>query len=211
MSFLNKLFKSTPAPPPQPEMPVGESFDSFKGKIYPWVKVMFDKDSSNKGTAIPGLKIDVVMKPWLGDLAIFYAVDRGNMFSLMQQKDMPPGMSLDELHNIAVDNLEKDIQFKLRETNFGGYGFTAGGDHEAGAICVPGIWKWVAGELNDSLVVAVPAKDLIMLVPAGNPEKVETLKNLVAEFHKTGQRLLTKQLYHYDSASANWTLYYKGE
>lgn len=211
MSFLKKLFKLTPTPPVQPQVE-NEPFDSFKEKIYPWVKVMLnDGDNSNTGTTIPGLKIDIVMKSWLGDLAIFYAVDRGNMFSLMQQKDVPAGMSVDELHEIAVTNLERDIQFKLMETNFGGHGIVAGGDHEAGAICLPGIWQWIAGELKDNLVVAVPAKDLVFLVPAGDAEKIATLKDLVTEFHKTGERLLSKQLFHYANDSGTWTLFAKAD
>lgn len=127
-----------------------------------------------------------------GDLVIFYVVDDGYDFGMLFKRDLPKHLTEEELHQIAVNNLERDIEYKLHETNFGGYGLIAGGNHEAGAICLPGIWNWLSEHIDNDLIVAVPAKDLVMMVPANDTDKISNLKIAVYETFKNGQRLLTK-------------------
>ena len=205
MSFLKKLFRphaKSPTPTDKPEI----KFEDFKEKIYPWIKVTVqDNEPAPPGEFI--FKVELMMKPWLGNLVIFYAVDEGHAFSLLQKNQVPPEMSVDELNRLAVENLSRDVEFQFRETNFGGHGFIAGGDHETGSLCLPEIWKWCATELGDDLIVAVPAKDIVMMVRASDEEKIDQLKTFVTELHATGERLLTKQLYRYDAESQQWSIY----
>ena len=205
MSFLKKLFRPNPKSSTSTDKPEIK-FEDFKQKIYPWIKVTVqDAESVPPGEFM--FKVDLMMKPWLGNLVIFYAVDEGQAFSLLQKNQVPPEMSVDELHRLAVENLSRDIEFQFRETNFGAYGFIAGGDHETGSLCLPEIWKWCAAEIGDDLIVAVPAKDIVMMVRASEEEKIGLLKRFVAELHATGERLLTKQLYRYDAESEQWSMY----
>ena len=207
MSFLKKIFSKSP----QVDKDISETesiFASHKDKIYPWIKVTFsDEDPRNTATQITLTGEDSpISRVWLGDLAIFYVADTGDSFQVLLERDLPQDVSKEQLHNLAVDNLNRDIEFKLHETNFGGHGLIAGGDHEAGSICLPGIWDWLAEHLNDSLIVGVPAKDLVIMVPESDTDKIANLKIFVHEIFKEGERLLTKNVFRFDRETKKWTI-----
>ncbi len=184
-------------------------FEEISTKIYPWIKVKFDLDD-NQGTS-ESLDLDFanspVLRPWLGDLIVMYAVDQGDRFDILQNRQVPAEITLADIERIALENLARDVQFRFVETGFGGHGLLAGGDHETGALCWPGIWEWCAAQINDDLVVAAPAKDLLMMVPASDLGKIGALIQFVEDFFVNGTRLLTKQLYHFDRSSLQWTIY----
>lgn len=207
MSFLKKIFSKSPQV--DKNIPDTESiFESHKDKIYPWIKVTFsDDDPRNTPTQITLTGDDSpVSRVWLGDLAIFYVADTGNSFQILLERDLPQDVSKEQLHNLAVDNLNRDIEFKLHETNFGGHGLIAGGDHEAGSICLPGMWDWLTEHLNDSLIVGVPSKDLVIMVPESDTDKIANLKIFVHEIFKKGERLLTTNIFRFDRETKEWTI-----
>ncbi len=185
-------------------------FDEVRNKIYPWIKVMYAPNET-----VPNSKHEIELKgqdepitqEWLGNLSIFYAVDEGNSFNLLLKRELPDSITVEELHKIATTNLERDVEFKFNQTNFGAAGLIAGGDHEAGALCLPSVWEWCSNQYHDNLIVAVPAKDMVLMVPASDKEKIDSLENFVTEFFKNGERLLTKQLYLYDKSNGKWTIW----
>ncbi|GAA3954391.1 DUF1444 family protein [Chitinophaga oryziterrae] len=186
-----------------------DSFEFHKDEIYPWVKVLMDDNTSE--TAATELKLvgenTPVYRKLLGDLAIFYVVDNGDNFRILLKRDLPKHLTEEALHQIAINNLEKNIKYKLHKTNFEGYGLIADGNHEAEAICLPEIWDWLSGHFDNNLIVAVPAKDLIMMVPANDTDKISNLKIAVYETFKNNQRLLTKTLFHFYKESKEWKLW----
>lgn len=207
MSFLKTILSKTPQV--DKDIPETESiFETHKDKIYPWIKVTFsDSDPRNTPTQITLAGDDSpISRVWLDDLAIFYVADTGNSFQVLLERDLPQDVSKEQLHNLAVDNLNRDIEFKIHETNFGGHGLIAGGDHEAGSICLPGMWDWLTEHLNDSLIVGVPAKDLVVMVPESDTDKVANLKIFVHEIFKEGERLLSRNIFRFDRETKEWTI-----
>jgi uncharacterized protein YtpQ (UPF0354 family) len=186
------------------------TIDDIKDKIYPWIKVVYEP-----GETVLDSKHEIdlkqddqpIMKTWLGNLAVFYAVDTGDNFSLIQTRDLTDYWTIDQIHEISLENLQRDIEFKFSKTNFGGHGLIAGGDHEAGSLCLTDIWDWCAENINDNLIVAVPAKDMVMMVPESDKDKIEKLKEMVTDLFQGGERLLTKQLYKFDRQESNWTVW----
>jgi uncharacterized protein YtpQ (UPF0354 family) len=184
--------------------------DEIKDKIYPWVKVVYRPDDP-----IPDPKNEMdledddrpIAKSWLGNLSILYAVDNGDSFSLIQKSDLTDYWTTERIHEISVDNLQRDVEFKLTKTTFGGHGLVAGGDHEAGSLCLTEIWDWCAENINDNLIVAVPAKDMVIIVPENDNEKIDKLKEMVTDIFQDGDRLLTKQLYKFDRQKSTWSLW----
>lgn len=206
MSFI-KIFSKTPKV--DKDIPETESiFETYKGKIYPWIKVTFsDDDPRNTPTRLTLTGDESpINKVWQGDLSIFYVADTGDSFQVLLERNLPQNFSKEQLHNIAIDNLTKDIEFKLHETNFGGHGLIAGGDHEAGSLCLPEMWDWLTEHLDDSLIVGVPAKDLVIMVPESDTEKVANLKIFVHEIFKEGERLLTRNIFRFDRETKEWTI-----
>lgn len=184
-------------------------FETHKTKIYPWIKVFFTGEGDPRNTAN---QIDLkgedalIKKDWLGDLGILYVADMDNRFQVLLERDLPKGMTKEELHQLAIDNLNRDIEFKLHAADFGGHMLTAGGDHEAGSICLLEMWDWLAEHFNDNLIVGIPAKDLVILVPETDADKITNLKIFVHEIFKSGERLLTKNIFRFDRNSRKWTI-----
>ena len=130
----------------------------------------------------------------------------GDSFQVLLERDLPNNVTTEELHELAVENLNRDIEFKLHDANFGGHGLIAGGDHEAGSICLPGMWDWLVEHLNDNLIVGIPAKDIVVMVPERDTDKVVSLKIFVREIFKTGERLLTTNIFRVDRETKEWTI-----
>ena len=186
------------------------NFDEIKNKIYPWIKVLFESSTSDAPlTNEIELKEDEqpIMQTWLGDLVIFYVIDEGDSFNVLLKRDLPTNLTVAELHDMAITNLDRDVEFKFNETRFGGHGLIAGGNHEAGSLTLKGIWNWCANDIQDNLIIAVPAKDIIMMVPENDIAKINALKDFVTEIFKDGERLLTKQLFRFDKSNSTWTLW----
>jgi uncharacterized protein YtpQ (UPF0354 family) len=207
MSLFKKLFSKTP------QVDKGNAvtqsiIETHRNKIYPWVKVFFTGDDPRNTSIQIELKgkDSLIKKDWLADLGILYVADMENSFQVLLERDLPNGMTTEELHQIAVDNLNRDIEFKLHDTNFGGYGLVAGGDHEAGSICLRNMWDWLTEHLNDNLIVGIPAKDIVVMVPESDSDRIANLKIFVHEMFKDGERLLTKHIFKFDRQTKEWTI-----
>jgi uncharacterized protein YtpQ (UPF0354 family) len=131
------------------------------------------------------------------DLLCFYGVDKGSHFELILQRQLPENIGIEELDKYAHDNLLNYISGKtnIQQTAFGGIGFTCGGEYEAALVTIPEIWDMVFERLGDSVVFAVPAKDMIVFVNAANQPAIDGLKNLVDKIHEGGDLLLSRQLF----------------
>jgi uncharacterized protein YtpQ (UPF0354 family) len=207
MSFLKNIFKK----PPQVDTDNSITepiFNLYNDKIYPWVKVTFTDDDPNDNLTQLSLTggDSPIFKKWLGDLAIFYVADTGDNFQILLERDLPVDITKEALHQLAVDNLNRDIEFKLHDTNFGGHGLIAGGDHEAGSICLPEMWDWLTNHLSDNLIVGIPSKDLVIIVPESDNDKISKLKKFVHDIFKNGERLLTRNIFRYDREAKEWTI-----
>ena len=207
MSFFKSLFNRPNKS--QTEIPTEESyFDKNKQKIYPWIKVMLPDDESLTDNVLQLTAEDSpIMKLWIDDLFISYVFDVGYGFRVIAQRDLPNSVTVEQLHSIAVENLNRDIEFKLLDTESSGYMLTAGGNHEAGSVCLPGTWDWLADHFGDSLYVAVPAKDLVLLVPKSDTAKLENLKVFVNDIFQKGDRLLTRNIFEYDGETKKWKIF----
>ncbi len=190
--------------------PATESFfHTHEDKIYPWVKVFFTNDDDPR---IAPIQFDFkgedapIRKGWLGDLMIIYVADMGDRFQVILERDLPRNITKDELHQLAIDNLNRDIEFTLHTTDFGGYMLIAGADHESGSICLLNVWTWLADYFNDNLIVGIPAKDLVFLVPESDTDKLSNLEIMVHETFKDGERLLTKNIFRFDRQKKEWTI-----
>jgi len=207
MEFFKSIFNKSPKADTE-QRHRDKSFAKHKDKLYPWVKVLLSDNEPQLTENVIELKEDEspIFRDWIDDLTISYVFDMGDSFQVLLKRDLPANISADELHAIAVENLDRDNEFMLRDTNFGGYMLTAGGNHEAGAICLPRVWQWLADHLNDSLVVGIPAKDLVLLVPKSDTDKVDSLKEFVQDIFIAGERLLTRNIFEYNKDTTEWSV-----
>tara|TARA_R100001132_G_C3266891_1_gene89576 strand:- start:946 stop:1524 length:579 start_codon:yes stop_codon:yes gene_type:complete len=175
-------------------------------KVYPWVKCKLDSNVDADINFDPNNQ--PVFKDWLGNLRVFYAIDFGDHVSIIFENDVPEYYSIDEIHKIAISNLERDIEFKLGKLNFeGGYGILAGGDYEASSIMIKKIWNQIGNELQEDLIVGIPAKDLVFFAKASDLNAIFEIVNSIKEIFKSNENFLSKSLFIYKHKSKKWSLY----
>lgn len=177
-----------------------KEFDKISRKIYPVIKVQTVQNESDSVFNMSG-ENEPVFRKIGGDLLCFYGIDKETHFELLLKKNLPETISLEKLDSITQENLFKEIEnnLKIHETDFGGFGFTCGGEYEAALLTLPGIWELIVERLGKSVVFNVPSKDLIMFVSSENLEGIEGLKNVNKEIFKGGERLLSNQLFKYEN------------
>ncbi|HTJ14195.1 MAG TPA: hypothetical protein VL547_19285 [Dinghuibacter sp.] len=184
-------------------------FDEAKNDVIPWIKVTYPFTRDNCRDSVQQLfqgENMPVFQFWLDDLCIFYAVEKNDRYEFLLQKDMPKGMSLEALHKMAVRNLDRDISFELGKAHFGGYALIAGGNHESASVCLPHVWEWLCGELDDNLIVSIPAKHQVYICPERDQDNIVNMKILVHEYFKKGDRLLTRNIFRVDRRTLEWTV-----
>ncbi|MGS2727213.1 DUF1444 family protein [Psychroserpens sp. BH13MA-6] len=184
----------------QEKSKVDKEFKSISSKIFPVIKVATSENHKEADFEFIG-DDQPVFKTIAGDLLCFYGIDKGSHFELLQKRQMPENIGIEELDQFAHDNLIKFVADKtqIHNTSFGGIGFSCGGDHEASLMTLPEIWSMINEKLGESIVFAVPAKDLIVFVESSNEQSVEGLKSMIEEIHKDGERLLSKKLFTYEN------------
>ena len=64
----------------------------------------------------------------------------------------------------------------------------AGGDFEAEALCLPGIWEDCSEALQDDLLIAVPTKDMVLFTRAGNKKSIRKMINRRRKYLKRIKR-----------------------
>jgi len=179
---------------------IEKEFRKISEKIYPVIKVQSNDFDSETVIEMIG-ENEPVFKKIAGNLLCFYGIDKGTHFELLLKKNIPKTISIEKLDSISQENLLKEIENKLQihQTEFGGYGFTCGGEYEATLLTLPRIWKIIIEKLGNSIVFNVPSKDLIMFVSSDNKKGIEGLKNINNEIHKNGERLLSRNLFKYEN------------
>ena len=181
-------------------------FEDIEDRIFPWIKAAV-ADSSGDGGADAALPVDLVILDFMADLIITFAVDDGESFTLLQRRDVPEGMSDDDLFALAQKNLTEQVEFTLSGTSYGGYGILAGGDHETGALCLDFIWDAIAKQAGEDLVVAVPARDCLFMALASDPDQVEAMTTIAGDIFTQGERPLTDTLFLFHAATRSFSVY----
>ena len=177
-----------------------KEFNKISVKIYPVIKVQTVQNESDSVFKM-SRENEPVFRKIAGDLLCFYGIDKETHFELLLKKNLPETISIEKLDSISQENLFKEIENKLiiQQTDFGGYGFTCGGEYEAALLTLPGIWELIVERLGESIVFNVPSKDLFMFVSSENLKGIDGLKNVNKEIFKGGERLLSNHLFKYEN------------
>ncbi len=174
-----------------------KEFNKSGAKIFPVVKV---ETSGGSGKTIEfTAENQPVFKKIAGDLLCFYGIEKADNFVLLTKSQIPSTISMDDLDSIAKENLLTEVQknLKIHKTDFGGLGFTCGGNHEAALILLPEIWGVLIEKLGENIVFGVPAKDMSIFVNSDQIDSVSKLQEMINDIHKDGSRLLSKKMFKY--------------
>ena len=207
MLFLKKLFAKDGIDGRETSLSSPNFFDEARNNIYPWIKVTYPFTRENCRDSVKQLFESAnmpVFQFWLDDLCIFYAVERKDRYEFLLQKDLPKGISIEDVHGMAFRNLNRDVSFELGQAPFGGYALMSGGDHESTAICLPHVWDSICDELKDNLIVGIPAKNKVLIAAEKDVDSVSNMKIFIHEHFKKGDHLLSRNIFRVDRSNLEW-------
>lgn len=159
------------------EKEILEGFEKMKELIYPCIKPMDTESKFEVEREGETITIDLPHLPFFAGLSVFFAFDDVEMFQLIQRRQIPNQMKEEELLQIAMKNLLKDYPFELFEADYGGYALRSNPDHTSSYILLQPLWNKIANQdLDDDLILVVPARDIILFIKASEKEKLHALK-----------------------------------
>jgi uncharacterized protein YtpQ (UPF0354 family) len=172
-----------------------EEFGRLQAKIYPIVKISITEETE------PIIKYKENEGPIFekigGDLLLFFGLDRESYYELVSYNDFPPEITLDTLKKLAINNLIELVgdNIQLSNTNFGGKMLTCGYNFESSLILVDQLWDNIRINLGYEFVLAIPAKDLLLIAKKEDTTEIKKLKQSIDEIHKDGEFLLSKKIF----------------
>lgn len=183
-------------------------------RVYPRLKGLFNDEFPDPLGASKGQEFSLegedalVYKDFAPGLGVFYALDEGSMFTYVQFKHLPEGMNVDVLHETAVLNMAKAFSEDIKMYGVEGdvLMLTNGGDFEATLMLLDELWPQMESHFEDSVCVAVPAKDLIFISATHQEEGREVLRKLVRRYFNEQETpgLLVRHIY--ELKDGRWNL-----
>lgn len=173
------------------------NLNDYTDKIYPRIFLLDELKEEVLQTLGDDADIDAdfpIYHLWLKDIALGFVVDRGDKYTFISKAHLGTEMTEEELSTLAFKNFQRDFEFRLVQTIFGGFCFDGDPDHCATALFVPAIWNWVVAYFGKDLVVAFPSYDLLFFTTADDEEGITNLK---IELYKIDGMEIEKRLKNY--------------
>lgn len=181
-------------------------FENIKNKIYPWVKETLVDHAALNGKFIS--EKDTPIVSFVGDLMVIFVIERGeDKFEILKDNMLPPEADIEALYQIACQNLVRDVKFIISNTMYGGFGILADGHHEASSLCFKHIWSLCAEKLEDDIVIMVPAKDMVLFVPASNKKQIEDMHAYGLEAYNRNKDKISDKLYFFSKDKKELMVY----
>ena len=115
-------------------------------------------------------------------LLVVYLIDEGSHFSYVQQRQLAAaGLTEDELHVAAIENLRLFANANARVIPYGAmYAVLAGGNFESSLLLLPGFWSTYQYLAPNGFAVAFPARDLLAFGDVNSAAALAELRALCA-------------------------------
>ena len=138
---------------------------------------------------------DLLYEDYNDQLVVIYAVDTEHRTRyLMSDDDIG---DRNDLRAHAVANLAEllpEVEIRNGETLSV---ISAGGDYEASLLLFNSIWRSGQIKVDGDIVVAIPAKDILMVTGSKNRKGVEAVRKLAAEYAAQSRYSITDTLFVY--------------
>ena len=181
-------------------------FQNIKHKIYPWVKEQLVDHKALNGKYISPKDTPIIS--FVGDLMIIFVIERGeDTFEILKDNMLPPEISIEEVYHIACENLVRDVKFVISNTMYGGFGILADGHHEASSLCFKQIWSMCVDKLGEDVIIMVPAKDMVLFVPASQQEQLKAMYDYGMEAYSRNRDHISTKLFRFTKAERELRTY----
>lgn len=132
------------------------------------------------------------------ELVIVYAEDSPKNLRYLTPKDVETlGVPRESLRELAVKNLRALLPKVSAQGNNGIFMLTAGGDYEASLLLFDKIWNDNAFKVDGDYVVAVPARDLLLITGSKDKAGLAKVRELARKTVAESPYYITADLFVY--------------
>lgn len=169
----------------------GGKFEDVKERILPMLVRINDEESAPGG---------MVTQPLVEGLSIAYAIDHDRTIAYISKSRFEQwGVSLEELHQLAIDNLtarSEAISAHAAQDENGNVNlilFQTMDGYDASRILLPTLHDRLREHLGSPFAAGIPNRD-ILLCFRDDPETIDRLKQQIAEDYRRMPHQVTDQL-----------------
>jgi uncharacterized protein YtpQ (UPF0354 family) len=142
-----------------------------------------------------------IRRPFVGPLVISYIVEEGDLGRAFERRELAAsGADENQLHERALANLARHVKtVGIRLRSHGSMmAVSFDGDLEATLMLYPTLWTHLRDEIGDELVVAVPARDVLVVSPGDSREGIAELHAVIERVWPRDDHPLTTELFQLD-------------
>lgn len=167
------------------------------GSILPVIKSVGWREQSQAQMRAAGAGEDnfALTLPWAGDLVIAYVEDTENAMSYVTPLELGPlGLDHEALHALALENLTARLGEIRLEGGGGRYAARLDRNYDASMVLLMNRWP-AHPPLDGDPVLALPARDEVLLCGEKDAVSVATLREMALQIHGQAPYALSSQLY----------------
>ena len=167
------------------------------GAILPALKTAAWRDTTARQLGAAGVEsraASFVVRPLVADLVVTYVVDTPELMSFVHIGELDKrGIDAEALHAAALANLARRLPDLRIEGGGGRYAARLDRNYDTSMVLLLDQWRERVG-IDGDLVVALPARDELLMCPAGDPETAASLAAMAARIVERSAYGLTARL-----------------
>lgn len=164
--------------------------------IYPVIRAASFAKETKQGEAL-------VTTPHTAETAIFYALDFGNGYRLIEERHLTESMTRKRLEDIARDNvMTLPTELKRDEVAGNTFYFLAARDgYEASRILNDDFLRVMERRIEGDMLVGVPHQDVLIIADIQNDAGYDAMQQLMFDFFTNGRIPVTALAFHYEAGT----------
>jgi uncharacterized protein YtpQ (UPF0354 family) len=167
-----------------------------RSRVVPVVKDRQWLDELHNSLKLKGVKQEHLAERLNDELVIVYAEDDPHRMRYLTV-DEGASISRADLRTLAVENLRRLLP-KIEVRNYGDVSLiSAGGDYEASLLLIDEIWSGGQIKVNGDIVVAIPARNVLLVTGSHSRAGLKKVRELAAKFTAEEPYRLTDALFVY--------------
>ena len=167
-----------------------------RSRIVPVIKHQKWLHNLHSALKARGLQQEHLSEPFISELVIVYAEDDPDKMRYLTTAE-GGGMSREELKALAIENLKRivpSVQLRVHDNIMH---MTANGDYDSSLLLIDEIWSGGKVRVDGDIVVAVPARDVLLVTGSRNRGGMRKMRELAAKVVAEGPFELTATLFAY--------------
>ncbi|STO07701.1 MULTISPECIES: DUF1444 family protein [Exiguobacterium] len=164
-----------------------------EANIYPVIRAASFAKETKRGQAL-------VTTPHTAETAIFYALDLGNGYRLIEERHLGE-LSQPQVEALALENV-KTLPTDMKTDTVAGntfYFLSTRDGYEASRILNEDFLRVMERRIEGDMLVGVPHQDVLVVADIRNDEGYDVMQQLMFDFFTNGRIPVTALAFHYEA------------